>query len=81
MASCNWCGTQFNTGSGTSAGWGLKTRLYCCNRCKTQGEEAREKSQGSSNNSGGFFSSLFNSDDKEDGGQSNADGENDKFEF
>lgn len=82
MANCSWCGGYFDTHSeGIKVGWGLKMRFYCSNRCKTHGEEAREKSQGSSSKSGGFFSGLFSSGDKADEGPSIADKENDKFDF
>lgn len=80
MGHCNWCNGYVDVNNSYKAGWGLKMRIYCSNRCKTYGEEAREKSQGKSN-TGGFLSKLFNNDSPADEGPSLADKENDKFDF
>ncbi len=81
MATCNWCGNNVATIDTIKVGWGLKMRFYCSNRCKTYGEEAKEKSQGSSSKSGGFLSSLFNSDNKADERPSESEEKDDRFEF
>ena len=81
MTTCNWCGNGVSNHNMIKAGWGLKLRFYCSNRCKTYGEEAREKAENSNNNkAGGFFGNLFNNNDAEEG-PSVADMEKDKFDF